>query len=85
MNQQDCTRDLIKNYVFSRNDLVNWPGRILILESDDDPAFKMDVREELKVLYPMAQVHTFHETGHTPGYTNPGEYVSVIKDFWAKE
>lgn len=85
ISQQDCTRDLIRNYVFSRNDLVNWPGRILILESDNDPAFTRDVREELKALYPTAQAHTFHEAGHTPGYTNPGEYVSVIKDFWAKE
>ena len=85
ISQQECTHDFIRNYVFSKDDLVDWPGRILILESDDDPAFKVDVREELKALYPAAQVHTFYKAGHTPGYTNPEEYISVVKDFWTKE
>ncbi len=78
--QQKCSLDFA-NYTFSKEDLVNWPGRILILESDDDPGIKAPAREELKALYPEAQIHTFHNAGHTPGYCNPKEYISVVKDF----
>ena len=78
--QQDCVYDLT-TYTFSENDLANWPGRILILESDDDPAFKEPDREALKAIYPQAHVHTFHNAGHTPGYTKPEEYMSVIENF----
>jgi pimeloyl-ACP methyl ester carboxylesterase len=83
-SQQKCSLDFV-NCRFSRNDLANWPGRILILESDDDPAFKVSVREALKTLYPQADVHTFHNAGHTPGYTNPLEYSGVVKAFLNKE
>lgn len=78
--QQKCGLDF-NNYVFTKEDLIDWPGRILILESDDDTAIKYVAREKLKALYPQAQVHTFHKAGHTPGYTNPKEYISVIKNF----
>ncbi|MBU7001685.1 MAG: alpha/beta hydrolase [Theionarchaea archaeon] len=79
--QQACTVDFVTNYAPSQDGSVMWPGRILIIESDDDPAFKNPVRENLKTLYPRAQVHTFHNSGHTPGYSNPQEYAKVIKDF----
>jgi pimeloyl-ACP methyl ester carboxylesterase len=78
--QQKCTYDMT-TYTFSENDLNNWHGRILILESDDDPAFKELEREALKALYPQAYVHTFHNAGHTPGYTGPEEYISVLENF----
>jgi pimeloyl-ACP methyl ester carboxylesterase len=73
--------DFIKNYRFSTDDLVNWPGKILILESDDDQAFQAPAREALKALYPQARVHTFHKAGHLPGYTNPEEYIPIVRNF----
>jgi maspardin len=79
--QQACTVDFVANYTISRDGSATWPERILIIESDDDPAFKKPVRENLKNLYPQAQVHTFHKTGHTPGYSNPTDYAMVIKNF----
>ncbi|MGD2248199.1 MAG: alpha/beta hydrolase [Candidatus Methanofastidiosia archaeon] len=82
--QQKCTRDFEKNYEFSPNDLSDWPGRILLIESDNDPAFTVSVREALKGLYPTAQVYTFENAGHTPGYTNPDEYIRVLKEFLAE-
>ncbi|MDY6960233.1 MAG: hypothetical protein SVK08_13865, partial [Halobacteriota archaeon] len=69
------------NYSFLKDDLDDWPGKILIMESDDDPGFKEPVREALKTLYPQAEVHTFHNAGHTPGYTDPGEYISILRGF----
>lgn len=34
-----CMIDFEQNYTFSRDDLANWPGKILILESDGDLFF----------------------------------------------
>ena len=78
--QQKCSLDFT-TFSFGNNDLANWNGRILILESDDDPAVKPSFREELKALYPSAHIHTFHNAGHTPGYSNPGEYIFVMTNF----
>lgn len=78
--QQKCGGDF-NTYTFSKDDLLAWPGTILIIESDDDPAFSPSAREALKALYPQAQVHTFHDAGHTPGYTNPEEYIFVVRKF----
>jgi pimeloyl-ACP methyl ester carboxylesterase len=78
--QQECGRDF-NAYKFSKDDLIDWPGTILLLESDDDPAFTPYMQKALKDLYPQAHVHTFHNAGHTPGYTNPEKYLLVVKSF----
>ncbi len=78
--QQKCGFDF-NAYTFSKDDLLDWPGNMLIMESDNDPAFSPSAREALKALYPQAQVHTFHNAGHTPGYTNPEEYTFVLRTF----
>lgn len=83
MAQQAVTEDFLVNYSFTPGDLaaVQWPGPILIIEADDDYAFRPEAREALKRLYPQAQVHTFHDTGHSPGYTRPEEYLAVLSGF----
>jgi len=73
--------DFAESYTFSPDDLKGWPGRILILESDNDPAFKPATREAVRSMYPQARVHTFIGAGHTPGYRQPDEYVSVVTAF----
>lgn len=78
--QQKCGSDF-NTHTFTKDDLLDWPGNLLIIESDNDPAFSPQVREALKALYPQAQIHTFHNAGHTPGYTNPEEYISVVRKF----
>ena len=66
---------------FHPDDLAGWPGDILILESDNDPAFKPPAREAMKAMYPQARVHTFIGAGHTPGYSQPTEYIQVLTGF----
>ncbi len=73
--------DMAQHWPFKDRDLLDWSGKILILESDSDIAVKLPEREALKALYPQAQVHTFHNAGHTPSVTHREEYLSVIKDF----
>ena len=81
INERKAMHDYVTTYQFSKNDLVNWPGKILITESDNDSAFDKSAREELKTLYPQAQVHTFCNAGHSPAYDNPAEYISVVRSF----
>ena len=66
---------------FTCADLEGWAGKILIIESDDDPGVPRRYREQLKNLYPRAFVHTFHGGGHTPSISHREELVAVIKQF----
>ena len=76
-----CMIDFEQNYTFSRDDMANWPGKILILESDNDPFFHSEEKKALKELYPQAQVHTFHGTGHLTVIVNREEFLSIVGNF----
>ncbi len=77
----DETIDYRLNYHFSPNDLETWPGKVLILQSDDDPATKPEMRMALRDLYPRAEVHTFHQAGHTPFLSQPDEFYPRVRTF----
>lgn len=70
--------DVALNYVFSPDDLQDWPGSILILRGEDDPLIKAPEQEVLKALYPQARIHIFHAAGHV---FDPEEQASVVKEF----
>src|SRR5215207_4881073 len=57
--------DLMESFRFAPDDLASWPGRVLILESDED-LLPLEQRAELRWCYPQARVHTFRGAGHTP-------------------
>jgi pimeloyl-ACP methyl ester carboxylesterase len=76
--------DLMKSFRFAPDDLASWPGRVLILESDED-LLRPKQRAELRRCYPQAQVHTFHGAGHTPWMSHKEEYLSVIKQFLGQQ
>jgi pimeloyl-ACP methyl ester carboxylesterase len=80
----DETIDYRLNYHFSPNDLANWPGKVLILQSDDDPATKPAMRQALGNLYPQAQMHTFQGAGHTPFLSQPEEFYPLVHAFLHK-
>ena len=65
---------------FEPDQVVSWPGRILILESEEHPVTS-EKCAELRQTYPQARVHTFHGAGHTPWMSHTEEYLSVIKEF----
>jgi pimeloyl-ACP methyl ester carboxylesterase len=72
--------DLIESFRFAPDDLASWPGRVLILESDED-ILTPEQRAELRRYYPRAVVHTFRGAGHTPWMSHKKEYLSVINEF----
>ncbi|MFQ5926247.1 MAG: alpha/beta fold hydrolase [Terriglobia bacterium] len=73
--------DYDQNCRFTRAALASWAGKVLLIESDDDPAIKAADREALRALYPQARVHTFHQTGHAAAILKREEYISLIKEF----
>ena len=77
----DETIDYRLNYHFTPTDLATWPGKVLILQSDDDPATKPAMRLALRNLYPQAQIHTFHQAGHTPFLSQPDEFYPLVRAF----
>jgi len=76
-----CMIDFAENYKFSRDDLEDWPGKILILESDKDTAFHPSEQDAVKKLYPKAQVHRFKGSGHLSLIINPEESISIVRSF----
>jgi len=76
-----CMIDFAENYRFTRNDLADWPGKILILESDKDTALQPSEKNAVKKLYPKAQVHRFKGSGHLSLIINPEESISIVRNF----
>jgi pimeloyl-ACP methyl ester carboxylesterase len=66
---------------WSPSDLAVWPGRVLLLEGEDDPLFPPAARARLRALYPTAQVHRFAGTGHAAAVLKPEEYADVVTRF----
>jgi len=78
---RECMMDYCSAYTFTPADLEGWPGRILIIDSDDDEAIGARQREALRGMYPQARIHTFRGAGHVPVVTREKEYISVIRGF----
>jgi pimeloyl-ACP methyl ester carboxylesterase len=72
--------DLVNSFRFAPEELASWPGRVFILESDED-ILAPEQRAELRRCYPRADVYTIHGAGHTPWMSHKEEYLSVIKVF----
>src|SRR5262249_3159808 len=64
VHQNRVLLDLARQPQCTPEDLKAWRGRILIIDSDDDPAISAKDRELLRNTYPQAQTHTFHGAGH---------------------
>lgn len=63
-------------------DLIAWPGQVLIIEGVDDPLIPPAAQQRLRALYPSAQVHQFLGTGHAAALLRPEEYSSVLTSFF---
>jgi pimeloyl-ACP methyl ester carboxylesterase len=68
-------------YHFHAEDLAAWPGKVFIIESDNDPVFSPERNQALRETYPQAPVHTFHGAGHAPAFSRSSEYLEVLTRF----
>jgi pimeloyl-ACP methyl ester carboxylesterase len=81
LRQNACILDSIASFPIAPADLARLDGKILIIESDDDPAIRAPERAHLRAMYPGAQVRTFHRTGHITALVKPQELASAVDDF----
>lgn len=81
IHQNKSLLDLAHQPRFTSDDLKAWPGKILIIESDDDPAITSRDRAFLRSTYPNSQVHTFRDAGHASSILRRAEVVSIIRSF----
>ncbi|HEX9133701.1 MAG TPA: alpha/beta hydrolase [Ktedonobacteraceae bacterium] len=76
--------DFAAHYHFRSGDLAAWPGKILLLQPDQDEAYSPAIRAETRAVYPQARVHTFHDAGHTAIMTATDEFIRIIREFLAE-
>ena len=81
LHQNKCLLDLASQPQFAPDDLKDWDGKILIIESKDDPAISAQERALLRSKYPQAQVHTFLDAGHASSILKPEEVFAIIRSF----
>jgi pimeloyl-ACP methyl ester carboxylesterase len=80
-NKYACMRDLISNYSVSPEKISKWPGKVLILETDDETGFTQGERKALRALYRNARVRVFTGAGHLSFLTRPQEFARIVLDF----
>jgi pimeloyl-ACP methyl ester carboxylesterase len=61
--------------------LKEWHGKILIIDSDDDPAIPAKDRALMRKTYPQAQLKTFSDAGHASSILKRDEILFVIRKF----
>lgn len=67
--------------VMQKFQVQDWPGSVLIFESDNDPLINPTLRAQLRDTYPHAEVYTFHDAGHFPYLNRPDEYNQQLIAF----
>jgi predicted alpha/beta hydrolase family esterase len=61
--------------------LTGWPGKVLIIESTDDPMINEEERARLRAAYPQAMLCTFEDAGHMIPLLRLEELLEVIRVF----
>lgn len=65
------------------DDLQDWVGELLIINSDNDATFGEAVQKPLLDLYPTARIHTFEGAGHSPSSTRRAEFFALVRKFFS--
>ncbi|MEP6692924.1 MAG: alpha/beta hydrolase [Gemmatimonadaceae bacterium] len=80
--QQRVLLDVAEHWPLGGQTSVALAHRMLIVQSDNDPAIRARARAALVAAYPGAAVHTFHGTGHVTSILAPAELASVLNAFF---
>lgn len=70
---------------YGPDDYADWEGRVLLVESSDDPMIPAEERARLRALYPRALVCTFDGAGHMIALLKREELVSLLRAFLKEE
>lgn len=81
IHQNKCLLELARQPQFSADDLKQWRGKVLMIDSDDDPAIPAKDRALLRKTYPQAQLKTFSDAGHVSSILKRDEVFFVIRSF----
>lgn len=60
---------------------ASWPGRVLIIESENDPTVSAAGRRRLRETYPRAMVCAFARGGHMIALLHPEALTEVVRAF----
>ena len=66
---------------YAPEDYADWPGRVLLIDSNDDPMIPAAERARLRATYPRALVCTFDGAGHMIPILKREELVGLVKAF----
>lgn len=73
--------DFCRNESYAPEDYDGWPGRVLLVESDDDKMIGEESRRRLRETYPRALVCAFEGAGHMIPLLKKDELVGLVKAF----
>lgn len=79
-SQNECMLESCTSFAATAADLSQ-RHRVLIVESDDDPAIRAADRARLRASLPGAVVKTFHGTGHVTALAAPEAFVAAVDAF----
>ncbi len=75
--------DQTENYRFRPEDLVSWPGRMLVLMGSEDPSTTPEKRMAMVELYPNAKHVIFEGADHSMAVTHQDAYYRELDTFLA--
>lgn len=84
LNRLRVAIDFDRNYRFAPTDVHGWPGRLLIIDAEDDSFTPPAQRNALRRLYPQAQHRSFAHGGHGQTVHNPQGEIALIGGFLAE-
>jgi pimeloyl-ACP methyl ester carboxylesterase len=73
-------RGVVEKFVVADPDALGIP--VMIIEADNDPLVEAVLREQLKKMYPSAEVHIMSGVGHFPYLKFPAEYAQFLREFF---
>ncbi len=77
--------DFVQHWRISSESFASWPGRALILESDDERDVTPQERANTAALFVNPSIHVFHHAGHLSFITHTQEFTETVTRFLTEE